>query len=138
MSDWDASDDEKTKNTTTPAVIAVKPPGKANKWDGEDEEEDGPVVSLLLGSPSLHVLHYQMLTFGPVGFVRTLERLGELRIRTRENTGSSFQCRTPEEKGYIEGEAGREGSRPRCQVCGRRRTIRRGCRTGSERESSQR
>ena len=119
MSGWDASDDETTNNTTTPAVVAAKPPAKANKWEGEDDEADGPVVSLLLGSPSHYFQGYQVLTFGPVGFVGPLERLGELRIRTRENTGSSFQCRTPEEKGYIEGEAGREGSRSRCQVCGR-------------------
>jgi len=44
MSDWDASDDETTKKTTTPAVVAAKPPvKKANKWDGEDEDDDGPV-----------------------------------------------------------------------------------------------
>jgi len=45
MSDWDASDDETAKRTTTPAaVVTAKPPVK--KWEGEDEEDDGPVVSL--------------------------------------------------------------------------------------------
>jgi len=43
MSDWDASDDETTK-TVAPPVVAVKPPvKKANRWEGEDEEDDGPV-----------------------------------------------------------------------------------------------
>lgn len=44
MSDWDASDDETTKK---PAVVAPKPPVKATKWEGEDEDDSGPVVSLL-------------------------------------------------------------------------------------------
>jgi len=44
MSDWDASDDETTKTTATPAVVAAMPPiKKANKWQGEDDEDDGPV-----------------------------------------------------------------------------------------------
>jgi len=42
MSDWDASDDE-TK-TKTPAIVTAKPPvKKTNKWEGEDDEDDGPV-----------------------------------------------------------------------------------------------
>jgi len=47
MSDWDASDDETTKVTTAPAVVPKPPNKKANKWEGEDEEDNGPVVSLL-------------------------------------------------------------------------------------------
>lgn len=44
MSGWDASDDETTAKVTTPAVVSAKPPvKKANKWEGEDEEDDGPV-----------------------------------------------------------------------------------------------
>lgn len=45
MSDWAASDDE---TVATPAAVTVKPPlKKANKWEGEDDENDGPVVSFL-------------------------------------------------------------------------------------------
>lgn len=43
MSDWDASDDETAKKPTTPAVVSVKPPVKANRWEGEDDDDDGPV-----------------------------------------------------------------------------------------------
>lgn len=43
MSDWDASDDEATKKTTAPVIVAPK---KAKKWEGEDEDGGGPVVSL--------------------------------------------------------------------------------------------
>jgi len=41
MDDWDDSGDEITKKPTTPAVITAAK--KANKWEGEDEEDDGPV-----------------------------------------------------------------------------------------------
>jgi hypothetical protein len=48
MSDWDGSGDDATTKTTTPAVATVKVPlQKTNKWEGEDEDGDGPVVSLL-------------------------------------------------------------------------------------------
>ncbi|KAF9778998.1 translation initiation factor eIF3 subunit [Thelephora terrestris] len=41
MSDWDASGDE---TAAKPAAVIVKPPPKkANKWEGEDDENDGPV-----------------------------------------------------------------------------------------------
>lgn len=46
MSDWGDSADEATTNTTTPAVATAKVPlKKAGKWEGEDEEGSGPVVS---------------------------------------------------------------------------------------------
>ena len=54
MSDWDASDDETTKVATAPAVVAPK---KAKKWEGEDEEDDGPVVSPHSTSVNLHAPH---------------------------------------------------------------------------------
>jgi translation initiation factor 3 subunit J len=41
MSDWDASGDEIP--TAKPAVVIAKPLKKTNKWEGEDEENDGPV-----------------------------------------------------------------------------------------------
>ena len=50
MSDWDASDDETTKKS----AAAPKLPVKASKWEGEDEDDDGPVVSLLSTSPNFH------------------------------------------------------------------------------------
>jgi len=40
MADWDDSDDETAKKTTTPAVVAAQ---KVKKWEGEDEDDDGPV-----------------------------------------------------------------------------------------------
>ena len=49
MSDWDDSDGETTRS---PAVVAPKPPVKANKWGGEDEDDGGPVVSLLPAQPN--------------------------------------------------------------------------------------
>jgi len=69
MSDWDASDDE-TK-ATTPAVITAKPlVKKTNKWEGEDDDVDGPVVSILL---NLHPPHLPKTHIPPVGSVDTLE-----------------------------------------------------------------
>ena len=53
MSDWDASDDETTAKTTTRAVVAPKPLKKASKWEGEDEDDDGPVVSHPLPKPHI-------------------------------------------------------------------------------------
>lgn len=55
MSDWDVSDDETTKKP-----VAPKPSVKANRWEGEDEDDDGPVVSLL---PTFTHPIYQPLTF---------------------------------------------------------------------------
>ena len=66
MSDWDDSGDEATTKTTAPAAATIKVPlNKAKKWEGEDEEDDGPVVCLLLSAiqpshmlinPSLRVI----------------------------------------------------------------------------------
>ena len=60
MSDWDASDDETTKK---PAVVAPKPPIKASKWEGEDEDDSGPVVSLLPTPFNLTRPIHKTLTF---------------------------------------------------------------------------
>ena len=73
MADWVDSDDETTKKITTPVVVAPKPIKKANKWEGEDEDDDGPVVSLL-PSPCLHAPHSQNPhTFAHFGLRNTLE-----------------------------------------------------------------
>ncbi|EIW57682.1 translation initiation factor eIF3 subunit [Trametes versicolor FP-101664 SS1] len=42
MSDWEASDDDVPKAAAAPAAPAPKKPVRS-KWEGEDEEDDGPV-----------------------------------------------------------------------------------------------
>ena len=65
MSDWDDSDDETTTKVATPAVVTVKPlVKKTNKWEGEDEEDGGPVVSILLASPNLRASHSHLHPLG--------------------------------------------------------------------------
>lgn len=56
-------DSDKEIAAPAPKIVPKKP---ANKWQGEDEEEDGPVVSF--------VFHYSQIFCAKLGFCRVIGR----------------------------------------------------------------
>ncbi|KAF9645983.1 hypothetical protein BDM02DRAFT_3119385 [Thelephora ganbajun] len=66
MSDWDASDDETAKKTTTPVVLAAKPPVKTqtlalafiwvrgisqSDWENSESEQEKPPAPVSNAAP---------------------------------------------------------------------------------------